>query len=47
MRALRLESKELRAAASAIADQAAALMLAAHGSLDRPAPPIPTHPPWL
>lgn len=47
MRALRLESKALRATASAVADRAAAVKLAAQGSLDRPTPPIPTHPPWL
>lgn len=45
LRALRLESKALRAAASAVGDQAIAVTLATQGLLDKPLPPIPTHPP--
>jgi hypothetical protein len=42
---LRLDSKELRAAASALVDQTVALRLVARGLAKDLEPPIPTHPP--
>lgn len=44
-RRLRLESKELRATASAIVDQSVTLRLVARGLARDPTPPIPTHAP--
>lgn len=44
-RRLRRDSKAVRAAASAIADEAVSLRLTLRGVLADSSPPVPTHPP--